>query len=83
MLAGLGVVSLATTSPIRFIVLRLTWGSYRLAKHPAVLARLNAEIAAIVGNEEGISQDDIKRMPYLAAVLKESKWSTPLPNACC
>ncbi|PGH29033.1 hypothetical protein GX50_08220 [[Emmonsia] crescens] len=49
----------------------LSWVFYRLARHPNVLARLNAEIASTVGYNSNLTREDLKRMPYLANVLKE------------
>ncbi|KKZ64976.1 hypothetical protein EMCG_09121 [[Emmonsia] crescens] len=49
----------------------LSWVFYRLARHPNVLARLNAEIASTVGYNSNLTREDLKKMPYLANVLKE------------
>ncbi|PGH16458.1 hypothetical protein AJ79_01789 [Helicocarpus griseus UAMH5409] len=50
----------------------LSWVFYHLSRHPDVLARLNAEIASIVGYKTSLTRDDLKKMPYLTNVLKET-----------
>ncbi|KAF7593473.1 hypothetical protein BBP40_011479 [Aspergillus hancockii] len=49
----------------------LSWTFYCLARHPDVLARLNTEIASTVGSKVDLTREDLKKMPYLANVLKE------------
>lgn len=53
----------------------LSWTFHLLARHPRVLLRLREEIKMMENVRAGrnLSRDDIKRMPYLANVLKESK----------
>ncbi|KAG6991125.1 cytochrome P450 [Physcia stellaris] len=52
----------------------LSWTFHLLARHPRVLQRLREEINSMgsVGVGPDMSRDDIKRMPYLANVLKET-----------
>ena len=49
----------------------LTWCWYLLARHPEVVAKLQAEIAAAVGDRPP-GMDDLKDMPYLDMVVHES-----------
>lgn len=53
----------------------LSWTFHLLTRHPQDLQRLREEINSMgsVGVGPDMSRDDIKRMPYLANVLKESK----------
>ena len=53
----------------------LSWTFHLLTRHPRVLLRLREEIQNMENVRVGpnMSRDDIKRMPYLASVLKESK----------
>ena len=47
-----------------------TWLMYALDRHPAARVRLRAEIDAVVG-QRPLAWEDLKRLPYLSAVLKE------------
>ncbi|KAB8259254.1 cytochrome P450 [Aspergillus pseudonomiae] len=49
----------------------LSWTFFCLAQHPNVLSRLNGEIATIVGNEDDMTRDTLKKMTYLDKVLRE------------
>lgn len=51
----------------------LTWTFHLLTRHPPVLWRLREEIKATVGANLDFTRDDLKRMPYLTNILKESK----------
>ncbi|NDJ54082.1 MAG: cytochrome P450 [Chloroflexi bacterium] len=49
----------------------LTWTFYLLAQHPEHLKRLHAEIDEVIQGERP-SMEDMRRLPYLEMVLKES-----------
>jgi cytochrome P450 len=49
----------------------LTWAWYLIAQHPDVEARLLAEVDAVVG-ERLPTPSDVKRLPYLGAVVSET-----------
>lgn len=49
----------------------LTWTFYLLSEHPAVLARLQDELAIVLAGRTP-SVDDLPRLPYLEQVVKES-----------
>jgi cytochrome P450 len=49
----------------------LTWCWYLLARHPEVVARLRAELEAVVGDRPA-TMADLRRLPYLDQVVKES-----------
>lgn len=51
----------------------LSWIFHLLARHPQVLARLNQEIKAVAGMSKEVTRSELKSMPYLANVIKESK----------
>ena len=46
--------------------------SHLLPRHPQVLQRLRDEIQSVAGDNEDLKREDIKKMTYLANVLKES-----------
>lgn len=48
----------------------LTFLTYELLKHPDVLLKLRAEIDEVLGDQP-IALNDISKMPYTVAVLKE------------
>ncbi|XP_040384344.1 cytochrome P450 78A11 [Oryza brachyantha] len=54
------------------------WCIAELVRHPAVQARLRAEVDAAVGGGGGCPSDgDVARMPYLQAVVKETLRAHP------
>lgn len=50
----------------------LTWTFYLLARNQEVLKRLRHEISYTVGQSEDFTREDLKKMPYLSNVLKET-----------
>ena len=44
-----------------------------LVRHDSVMNRLRSEIYSVMGESEHPSREQIRRMPYLACVIKESK----------
>lgn len=46
--------------------------SHLLTRHPEVLARVRKEISSVAGSKVDLTRDDLKKMTYLADVLKES-----------
>ncbi len=53
----------------------LAWATHWLGKHPEVVARLRAELAALGPDPEA---DDIARMPYLTALCDETLRLNPI-----
>lgn len=51
----------------------LSWTFHLLTRYPRVLSRLRCEIKMIAADAQDVSRDELKRMSYLANVLKESK----------
>ncbi|TVY80279.1 Cytochrome P450 [Lachnellula suecica] len=49
----------------------LSWTFRLLVRHPEVMNRLRSEIAAVMGASEQPSREQIRRMPFLACVIKE------------
>jgi cytochrome P450 len=49
----------------------LTWAWYLLSRHPHVVERMREELDAVVG-ERAPTVDDLKSLPYLEQVVKES-----------
>ncbi|TVY50558.1 Cytochrome P450 [Lachnellula cervina] len=50
----------------------LSWTFRLLVRHPYVMNRLRNEVAIIMGKSELPSREQIRRMPFLACVIKES-----------
>ncbi|KAL2039296.1 hypothetical protein N7G274_007964 [Stereocaulon virgatum] len=50
----------------------LSWTFYLLPRHPKVLKRLRDEISSVAGDSKDLRREDIKKMTYLANVLKET-----------
>ncbi|MFD8230488.1 cytochrome P450 [Streptomyces sp. NPDC059696] len=49
----------------------LSWALYELARHPAIEARLLAELDEVLG-ERPVTFDDVPRLPYLNRVITET-----------
>lgn len=48
-------------------------GSSRLlVRHKVVMTRLQKEIDSVMGDSENPSREQIRKMPYLASVIRES-----------
>ncbi|KAF7295968.1 hypothetical protein MKEN_01411400 [Mycena kentingensis (nom. inval.)] len=63
---NIGIAGRDTTSCL------LTFVIYMLTEHPDVLAKLRAEVIEVVGPSRAPTQDDIREMKYLRAVLNET-----------
>ncbi|KAK4274831.1 hypothetical protein QN277_018001 [Acacia crassicarpa] len=50
----------------------LVWAMTSLMKNPRVMKKIQGEIRKIYGEKEFISEEDIERLPYLRAVVKET-----------
>ncbi|KAL9606063.1 MAG: hypothetical protein Q9179_000743 [Wetmoreana sp. 5 TL-2023] len=50
----------------------LSWTFRLLVRHDAVMQRLREEIRSAMGDKAHPTREDIRRMPYLAMVIKES-----------
>src|SRR5262249_22645444 len=51
----------------------LSWTFHLLSRHPEVRARMEAELDVLDSPRDvGVTQDDLKKLPYTLAVLKES-----------
>jgi ent-kaurene oxidase len=48
------------------------WAMFELAKNPKCQDRLYEEIVSVVGTERMVTEDDLPKMPYLKAVIKET-----------
>ncbi|MBV9100882.1 MAG: cytochrome P450 [Candidatus Dormibacteraeota bacterium] len=49
----------------------ITWGLYMLAQHPDVAEQLRSQIADVTG-ERTLALEDLRALPYLNAVVKET-----------
>ncbi|MCB8961870.1 MAG: cytochrome P450 [Ardenticatenales bacterium] len=49
----------------------LTWCWTLLLQHPAILARLTAEVSGVLGDRP-VRYDDLAQLPYLSQVIKET-----------
>ncbi|CAA0812522.1 Cytochrome P450 71A25 [Striga hermonthica] len=50
----------------------LTWMMTELIRHPNVMKKLQDEVRGVTDGKTAITEDDIQRMPYLKAVIKET-----------
>lgn len=50
----------------------LSWTTRLLVRHPQVMDRLRQQIRSIIGDSEHPTREQIKQMPYLSHVIKES-----------
>ncbi|KAL8547584.1 hypothetical protein ACS0TY_007057 [Phlomoides rotata] len=58
----------------------LEWAMSELLRHPTVLEKLQSEVREIVKNKQDITNDDLEKMHYLKAVVKETlRQHPPLP----
>ncbi|CAL5006765.1 unnamed protein product [Urochloa decumbens] len=48
------------------------WMLAELINHPPCLAKLRAELDAVIGRSRLVGEQDVERLPYLQAVLKET-----------
>jgi cytochrome P450 len=60
----------------------IAWTLFLLARHPAVLARVEEELAGVLADREESRYEDVERLEYLTMVLKESmRRYSPAPYA--
>lgn len=52
----------------------LTVRSRLLVRHPEVIDRLRVEISSVMGDAEYPTREQIRQMPYLACIIKESTY---------
>ncbi|KAD4585671.1 hypothetical protein E3N88_23272 [Mikania micrantha] len=58
----------------------LQWALSELIKNPRVMRKLQQEVTEVAQGRPKISEDDLEKMPYLKAVLKESlRLHPPVP----
>ncbi|XP_073145718.1 cytochrome P450 71A8-like [Henckelia pumila] len=58
----------------------LEWAMTELLRHPTVLKKLQTEVREILKGKQGITDDDLEKMHYLKAVIKETlRYHTPIP----
>lgn len=58
----------------------LEWGMSELIKAPEVMKRAQAEVDNVVGYDRTVNESDIPKLPFLAAVVKETfRLHPPLP----
>ncbi|KIW00620.1 uncharacterized protein PV09_07816 [Verruconis gallopava] len=50
----------------------LSWTFRLLVRHPEALDRLRREITSIIGRSEAPSRSDVRKMPFLSCIIKES-----------
>ncbi|GLT51430.1 hypothetical protein SLA2020_248410 [Shorea laevis] len=54
------------------IAISMAWAMAELAKNPRVMKKAQEELRNSVGNKGKVSETDIKKLPYLKAVVKEN-----------
>ncbi|KAH1958975.1 hypothetical protein KXW21_008052 [Aspergillus fumigatus] len=55
----------------------LSWTFRLLVHHEQAMIRLREEIASVMGDSAHPTKEQIRKMPYLSCVIKESKYSFP------
>ncbi|KAL2243908.1 UNVERIFIED_CONTAM: cytochrome [Sesamum indicum] len=58
----------------------LEWAMTELLRHPSVMKKLQIEVREIVKDKQDITDNDLEKMQYLKAVIKETlRFHTPIP----
>ncbi|XP_073139669.1 cytochrome P450 71A8-like [Henckelia pumila] len=58
----------------------LEWAMTELLRHPAFMKKLQQEVRGILKGRQQITEDDLEKMHYLKAVIKETlRFHTPIP----
>ncbi|KAH6809408.1 hypothetical protein C2S51_027191 [Perilla frutescens var. frutescens] len=58
----------------------LEWAMTEILKHPNILSNLQKEVREILKDRQDITDDDLEKMPYLKAVIKETlRLHPPIP----
>ncbi|KAL0441103.1 UNVERIFIED_CONTAM: cytochrome [Sesamum radiatum] len=58
----------------------LEWAMTELLRHPSVMKKLQTEVREIVKDKQDITENDLEKMLYLKAVIKETlRFHTPVP----
>ncbi|KAL0318601.1 UNVERIFIED_CONTAM: cytochrome [Sesamum angustifolium] len=58
----------------------LEWAMTELLRHPSVMKKLQTEVREIVKDKQDITENDLEKMQYLKAVIKETlRFHTPIP----
>ncbi|GMY14909.1 cytochrome P450 71A3-like [Fagus crenata] len=58
----------------------LDWAMIELLRHPKMMKKLQNEVRGIIGNKTDITEDDLVKMHYLKAVIKETlRFHPPVP----
>jgi cytochrome P450 len=55
--------------------------SFTLVRYPDVLEKLRVEISSACDGKVELTRNDLRGMPYLQNVIKESEWATPRLSA--
>ena len=58
----------------------LEWIMTELLRHPKTMKRVQNEVRGIIGNKKDIIEDDLEKMQFLKAVIKETlRFHPPIP----
>ncbi|XP_057839147.2 trans-cinnamate 4-monooxygenase C4H2 [Cryptomeria japonica] len=58
----------------------MEWALAELVNHPEVQAKVRSELERVVGKGEEVKEEDVEKLPYLQAVVKETlRLHTPIP----
>ncbi|XP_042038124.1 cytochrome P450 71A6-like [Salvia splendens] len=58
----------------------LEWAMTELIRNPETMKTLQTEVREVAGNKDEIDEQDLEKMPYLTAVIKESlRLHSPIP----
>ena len=62
----------------------LDWVMLELLRNPEIMKKVQNEVRGIIGNKKDIIKDDLDKMHYLNAVIKETLcFHPPLPLLVC
>lgn len=50
----------------------MEWAMSELLRNPRIMKKLQAELDAVIGKERLVKETDVKNLPYLQAVIKET-----------
>ncbi|KAL2492486.1 Cytochrome [Abeliophyllum distichum] len=58
----------------------LEWTMAEVLRHPEIMKKLQNEVKQVAGSKKEVAEEDLEKMPYLKAVLKESlRLHPPIP----
>ncbi|ESR47727.1 hypothetical protein CICLE_v100040061mg, partial [Citrus x clementina] len=50
----------------------MTWAMTNVMKNPRVMEKAQKEVRDLIGNKGFVDEDDLQKLPYIKAILKET-----------